>query len=130
MRKLRRRSSRLREPEESFFEELGGEEAGGSSGGDESDGGSSSVPVPPLRRTRSSTKSLPSDTPSARSLALRCLKEAKSKRRLSYGDEESAGGRKAARCAHSVHFLESVISRLHALDRGSYYCLRRSPPQA
>ena len=94
MRKLGRRSSRLREPEESFFEEAGG------SSGSESDGSSSAVLAPALRRTRSATKSLPSDTPSARSLALRSLKEAKSKRRLSYGDEESAGGRKVARCVH------------------------------
>ena len=54
-----------------------------------------------MRRTRSATKSLPSDSPSpsARTLALRRLKDAKSKRKLSYGgeDEGAGGSNKAAR---------------------------------
>ena len=45
----------------------------------------------PLRRTRSATHSLPSDSPSARTLALRRLKDAKAKRQLSYGGDEGAG---------------------------------------
>lgn len=87
VRKLRRRSSRL---QVSFCE--------GRSTDDESD---LNTGREPLRRTRSATKSLPSDSPSpsARTLALRRLKDAKSKRKLSYGgeDEGAGGSNKAAR---------------------------------
>ena len=84
VRKLRRRSSKLKEPEVSLSEESDEPELSNRE---------------PLRRTRSATNSLPSDSPSARMLALRRLKEAKAKRQLSYGDDESAGGGRGSKAA-------------------------------
>ena len=84
VRKLRRRSSRLQEPEVSMSEES-----------DESD--LSSRSREPLRRTRSATHSLPSDSPSARTIALRKLRQAKAKRQLTYGEDDRGRGGKAAR---------------------------------
>ena len=86
VRKLRRRSSRLQEPEVSMSEES-----------DESDLSSRSSNREPLRRTRSATHSLPSDSPSARTIALRKLRQAKAKRQLTYGEDDRGRGGKAAR---------------------------------
>ena len=82
VRKLRRRSSKLQEQEVSMSEES-----------DEYD--LSSRSREPLRRTRSATHSLPSDSPSARTIALRKLRQAKAKRQLTYGEDDRGG--KAAR---------------------------------
>ena len=82
VRKLRRRSSKLQEQEVSMSEES-----------DESN--LSSRSREPLRRTRSATHSLPSDSPSARTIALRKLRQAKAKRQLTYGEDDRGG--KAAR---------------------------------
>ena len=84
VRKLRRRSTRLQEPEVSMSEES-----------DESDLSSSNRE--PLRRTRSATHSLPSDSPSTRTLALRRLREARAKRQLTYGEGDGGRGGKTAR---------------------------------